>query len=67
MYCCGKGDCVMKATIKFKKEHFLGKVLEYLCIGLVGTLYIIWGIVLTVIYLLVLLITNGLRLFRLDR
>lgn len=53
----------MKTHNDYKTDSFLEKGLEYMCTGLVVGLCVIWGLVLLVIYLVVLIIANVIRLF----
>ena len=53
----------MNAPEKYGKGSFIEKVAEGICTGIAAALCIIWGLVLFVLYLLILIVLNCVRLF----
>lgn len=53
----------MNVPEKYGKGSFIERVAEGICTGIVAALCIIWGLVLFVLYLLFLIVLNGVRLF----
>ncbi|MCB5714851.1 hypothetical protein NE689_10760 [Lactonifactor longoviformis] len=56
----------MRVYKNYNKNVFLRKGMEYLCTGIMTVLCILWGVILTALYLLILFAVTCVRIFEPD-